>query len=140
MPVVSAFDVETGNRLFTWSRFGGYEVTTRGDTRFSAFCALLDDGRSIEQHFQCDVKGYDPGGTNWELGKGKPPLSNLSRKEMLAIYKSMWYDWADANTDLMDELYELAKEHDYTLSDRFATSELNQAKCLADILNERYQN
>lgn len=41
---------------------------------FSAFNAIMPDGRSIEQHYQCDVKGYDPGGRNWRLGKGRPPL------------------------------------------------------------------
>lgn len=38
-----------------WMRYGGYEVSTKGDPRFSAFNALLADGRSIEQHYQCDV-------------------------------------------------------------------------------------
>ena len=55
---------------FTWQRFGGYECGSKGDNRFSAFNAVLRDGRAIEQHYQCDVKGYDPGGKNWKLGKG----------------------------------------------------------------------
>ena len=57
-----------------WGRKGkGYQCSSKGDTRYSAFFAKLEDGRSIEQHFQCDTKQYDPGGTNWKLGKGKPP-------------------------------------------------------------------
>ena len=59
---------------FTWARHGGYEVSSRGDRRFSAFVARLPEGRTIEAVYQCDIKGYDPGGTNWRLGKGKPPL------------------------------------------------------------------
>ena len=59
-----------------WSRFGGYDVTTRGDSRFSPLVITLDDGRTIEQHYQCDVKGFNPGGTNWMAYKGKsPPIS-----------------------------------------------------------------
>src|SRR5690606_2260660 len=33
---------------FTWSRYGGYEVSSKGDARFSAFNARMPDGRSIE--------------------------------------------------------------------------------------------
>ena len=60
--------------MFTWNRYGGYECSSKGDSRFSAFNAIMPDGRTIEQHYQCGVKGYQPGGTNWKLGKGKPPL------------------------------------------------------------------
>ena len=56
--------------LITWSRFGGYECSSKGDARFSAFRARMPDGRSIEEWYQCDVKGYDPGGTAWRSGKG----------------------------------------------------------------------
>lgn len=37
---------------YSWKRYGGYEVSTHGDKRFSAFCALMPDGRSIEMHYQ----------------------------------------------------------------------------------------
>ena len=30
---------------FTWSRRGGYEVSTKGDKRFSALVAKMPDGR-----------------------------------------------------------------------------------------------
>lgn len=60
--------------MFKWGRYtvGGYEVSTAGDKRFSAFNAKLRDGRSIEAHYQCDVKGYDPKGTNWSIGSQLP--------------------------------------------------------------------
>ena len=73
---------------FIWSRYGGYECSTRGDRRFSAFTALLHDGRTIEQHYQCDIKGYQPGGRNWRLGKGKPPIRQT---DLWEEYLSMAY-------------------------------------------------
>ena len=41
---------------YKWARYGGYEVSSKGDKRFSAFNAYLPDGRSIEQVYQCDIK------------------------------------------------------------------------------------
>lgn len=68
---------------FQWSRKSqnGFEVSTaaknlsaeQGDKRFSAFNAKLKDGRSIEEAYQLDVKGYRIDGNDWRLGKGKPP-------------------------------------------------------------------
>jgi hypothetical protein len=64
----------------TWSRKPpGYEVSSIGDRRFSALFALMPDGRTIEQWYQCDIKGYDIGGRNWKLGNGQPPLINFSQ-------------------------------------------------------------
>lgn len=117
---------------FTWQRFGGYECSSKGDNRFSAFNAKLRDGRTIEEHYQCDVKSYDPGGKNWRLGKGKPPLKDVNLYEE---YLQLWKYWATDNIPLMRELYHLARKEGYILSDRFATSEINQARALADILN-----
>lgn len=39
--------------IFTHTRRGGYEVSTKGDKRFSALNAIMPDGRSIEQVYQC---------------------------------------------------------------------------------------
>jgi hypothetical protein len=121
---------------FTWARRGGYECSSRGDSRFSAFNAVMPDGRTIEQHYQCDVKGYDPGGTNWRLGKGKPPLDRS--KDTWAAYLGLWETWALSHVDLMKELRRRAIEKRYVLSDMFATSNINQARALAFILN-KYQ-
>ena len=62
---------------YSWKRFSkiGYEVSSSGDRRFSAMSAKMPDGRTIEMHYQCDIKGYDSKGYNWRLGKGKPPLN-----------------------------------------------------------------
>lgn len=118
--------------MFKWSRYGGYECSSRGDARFSAFNARMPDGRTIEQHYQCDVKGYQPGGANWRLGKGKPPLQEV---DLWGEYLALWRRWAQQNLPLMRELYTLAKK-DKVLSDRFATTDVNQAHALATILNE----
>ena len=118
--------------MFKWSRYGGYECSSRGDARFSAFNARMPDGRTIEQHYQCDVKGYQPGGTNWRLGKGKPPLRQV---DLWGEYLALWRVWAEHNLPLMRELYVAAKSTGI-LSDRFATTDVNQARALATILNE----
>lgn len=123
---------------FTWQRKcpNGYEVSSKGDSRFSAFRATLPDGRTIEQHYQCDIKGYDVGGTNWKLGKGKPPIHPHTEKELYFKYLSLWMVWAGNNLDLMRELYRGCREKNTSvLTDMFATTPVNQAHALSDILN-----
>lgn len=120
-----------------WSRFGGYEVSSKGDRRFSAFYARMPDGRSIEEHYQCDVKGYDPGGRNWRLGKGKAPLGNFSGNTLWQAYLGLWKIWAQNHAAELEELRVLAGKHNNLLSDHFALTSINQAHALATILNER---
>ncbi len=120
---------------FTWQRFGGYECSSRGDKRFSALFAYMPDGRTIEMHYQCCVKGYDPGGTNWRLGKGKPPLDPTV--DLWGAYMSLWWVWADHHLELMRELHWEASAKGI-LSDRFATTPINQAHALAELLNELF--
>lgn len=121
---------------FSWSRYGGYECSTRGDKRFSAFCAILSDGRSIEEHYQCDVKGYQPGGKNWRLGKGKPALNK--NKDLWLEYLKLWMEWAKMNPDLIDILHEKVKDFNYCLSDCFASGQINQARALSVILTKLF--
>lgn len=118
---------------YTWSRHGGLECSSKGDARFSAFRARLEDGRSIEEHYQCDVKGYDPGGRNWRLGKGKPPLDPSTN--LWLAYLSLWARWTAIHPDLFAELRQLAKAHGNHLSDRFASTDVNQARALCTLLN-----
>ena len=120
--------------VFTHARFGGYECSSKGDTRFSALFARLSDGRTIEMHYQCDVKGYQPGGTNWRLGKGKPPLN--PSVDLYAAYKALWLQWAEAHKPEMRELYVAARDCGGVLSDMFASGPISQARALADILND----
>lgn len=122
-----------GPYRFQSSRWGGYEVSSKGDQRFSAFYARMPDGRTIEQHYQCDVKGYDIGGTNWKLGKGNPPLKD--DVDLWREYLSLWEVWAENNKPLMRELWYSAKDNRMVLSDMFSAGPVNQAAALAEILN-----
>lgn len=94
----------------------------------------MPDGRCIEIHYQCDVKGYQPGGTDWRMGKGKPAL-DLS-VDLWEAYKQLWRVWAKANPELMRELAKGASENDYYLSDVFASTPVSQARALSELLNE----
>lgn len=121
--------------MYTWAKNNGYECSSAGDSKFSAFYAIMPDGRSIEQHYQCDVKGYEVGGTNWKLGKGKPPLKDV---DLWKEYLNLWKIWAKTNSHLLDELEVLAGERDCVLSDMFAKTDVNQAHALCVILNDRF--
>lgn len=117
---------------YTWQRYGGYEVSSKGDKRFSAFNAIMPDRRSLECHYQCDVKGYSPGGKNWRLGKGKSSLIHYDN--LFDQYLNLWVIWSSSNYDLLLDLHEKA-QFIRCLSDRFATTEVNQAHALSVILN-----
>ncbi|WP_211232682.1 DUF4326 domain-containing protein [Marinobacterium litorale] len=118
---------------YGWDRKVGYQCSSKGDKRFSAYFARMPDGRTIEMHYQCDVKGYLPGGTNTTLGKGKPPLD--PSKDLYAEYLQLWKIWAANNPDLISELKEKADQHGRVLADFFATTPVNQARALAEILD-----
>ena len=121
--------------MYAWKRYGGYEVSSHGDKRFSAFNAIMPDGRSIECHYQCDIKGYDIGGRNWKLGKGKPPREKMSHEEIWQKYLKLWEVWASNNKELVQELKEVLVKYNNTLSDKFASTPVNQARALAKVLN-----
>ena len=121
--------------MFTWTRYQGYEVSSKGDRRFSAFYARLKDGRTVEEAYQLDVKGYRIFGNNVMLGKGKPPLNDLTKDDLYHRYLCLWAEWADENLPLLFELKQAAQKCGNRLSDRFASSEINQARALADLLN-----
>lgn len=120
---------------YSWRRYGGYELSSQGDKRFSAFHAVMPDGRTLEQHYQCDVKGYDPGGKNWRLGKGNPPIRDV---DLWEEYLHLWRIWADVNMPKLRELFQNTKDTDRVFSDKFATTDVNQARAVAQILNERF--
>ena len=121
------------NRKIEWGRYGvGYECSSQGDHRFSALYATLPDGRTIEQHYQCDVKGYDPGGRNWKLGKGKQSLRQV---DLWAEYLALWRVWAGNHPVSVQDLRKHASRFGYRLTDVFARTPINQAHALACILN-----
>jgi Domain of unknown function (DUF4326) len=127
---------------YIWSRYcpagkEGYELSTKGDRRFSALNARLQDGRSIEEAYQLDVKGYRVQGDDWRLGKGKPPLSPMSLDELYGRYKDLWKQWAIENPTLMTDLAH--KANGKVLTDLFASTPVSQARALAELLNEGYE-
>jgi len=113
----------------------GYEVSSVGDRRFSALFARLEDGRTIEQAYQLDVKGYRKNGNDWRLGKGKPPL-NPSVDVWLA-YLALWQRFCEENPKLLDDLHR--RSLGKPLTDSFATSPVNQAHALSVILDNYEQ-
>lgn len=124
-----------GPAVVRWARYSntGYEVSSAGDQRFSALFAEMPDGRTIEMHYQCDVKGFNPGGTNWRAYKGK--AGSLPPRGRLSGIMALWREWSLLHPELIDELDREASAHDDVLTDRFARSDINQAHALAVILN-----
>lgn len=123
--------------LKQWARHSGngYECSSHGDHRFSALHAKLSDGRSIEEAYQLDVKGYRAVSDSWRTGKGKPSLSSLTRQEQWISYLGLWEQWVQENPELLADL--MLKSEGKVLTDKFATSDINQAKALATIISER---
>ena len=110
----------------------GYEVSSRGDQRFSALYARLADGRTIEQAYQLDVKGYRAVSNDWRAGKGKRPLHE--GVDLWAEYLALWAQWARENPRLMQELRTACTGK--TLTDCFASGPVSQARALAQLLGE----
>ena len=116
-----------------WSRYkpkgkDNYEVSTQGDKRFSALVATLSDGRTIEEAYQVGVKGY----SSIKEGKGKPPKDK--NIDTYTEYKKLWQQWAKENPELLNELRKQSKGK--VLTDKFANTDVSQARALAEILNE----
>lgn len=120
-----------------WARFHpqGYEVSSRGDQRFSALYAKLSDGRTIEEAYQLDVKGYRAISNDWHDGKGNKPYNEKTREELWSEYLELWRQWVDENPTAFADLRE--KSMGKILTDRFATSDINQANALAWIINNQ---
>jgi len=118
--------------MFKWARKStkGYEVSSKGDRRFSAFYAIMPDGNSIEFYYQVKIKLY----SSIQEGKGKPPKD--PNTDTWKEYLNLWRQWRQNNLPLMRELYKATIAQDYTLTDMFATTPVNQAHALATILNE----
>lgn len=139
-------------QVTNWARYSnnGYEVSTKGDSRFSALNAkfkrgtIIDgvdvSGMTIEAVYQSVIK---------KSRKGQPPakgsklyyanLSNLSKEELEDFsytegYLPLWKEWAAQNTELIEELREKSKGK--VLTDRFANTRVSQARALSDILQQ----
>lgn len=121
---------------YSWARYSNnnYEVSSQGDKRFSALIAKLNDGRTIEEAYQLDIKGYRIKGNDWHLGKGKPSLRSISQEQSWEEYKQLWRTYLDENPDLLKDLQDKAKGK--VLTDKFASTKVSQARALSEILNE----
>ena len=132
-----------------WSRYSdnGYEVSSYGDKRFSALYAtfkkgtIVDNvdvgGKTIEYVYQNIIK---------KSGKGKGPskdsrlynesLKTKEERENFSYYEAylpLWQEWAKQNPELIEELRKLSEGK--TLTDKFASTDVSQARALAEILN-----
>lgn len=119
--------------MYTWSRYSkkGYEVSTHGDKRFSAFNAILKNGKSIEYTYQVNIKGYN----SIKEGKGKLSKNKYSHDDLWMLYKSLWIEFFELHPNLLIELYNITNTNKI-LTDKFATSDINQARAISEILNE----
>lgn len=112
----------------------GYEVSSVGDRRFSALYARLKDGRTIEEAYQLDVKGYRQHGNDWRIGKGRRALRDI---DLRAEYLALWRQWAQENPELIDDLRRRSAGR--PLTDRFARmGGISQAEALTTILEEAW--
>lgn len=132
-----------------WARIASnnYEVSSKGDRRFSALYAtfkpgtIIDgvdvSGKTIEDVYQNVIK---------KSGKGQAPakdsklynesLKTQKEREDFSYtngYLPLWQEWARQNPELIEELREKAKGK--ILTDQFANTRVSQARALADILN-----
>lgn len=129
-----------------------YEVSSKGDKRFSALNATFKKGTvidgtevggmTIEDVYQSVIK---KSGKNQLPSKDsklyKSELKTKEEKEDFSYYEGylpLWQEWAKQNPELIEDLREKAKGK--TLTDQFANTRVNQARALADILNNGYSS
>lgn len=109
------------------------ECSTRGDKRFSAFCAIVN-GKSIEEQYQA-AKIFDDGSTGlyWKDAKGRKAVNAA---ECARLYENLWRQYISEHTQLLDVLKKATG-----LSDTFATrGSVNQAHVLWKIRSEQVIN
>lgn len=135
-------DSNVNTERYKWAKSSdnNYEVSTDGDSRFSALNARLSDGRTIEEAYQLDVKGYRSLGYTWKQAKadrGAHAPVKMTQEQLYDEYLKLWRQWADENPLLIQELRERADGK--VLTDKFAgdnPNSVSQARALAQILNE----
>ncbi len=80
------------------------ECSTRGDRRFSAFCARLQDNgnQSIEDIYQA-AKIFEDGitGLTWKEAKGRVPINP---NEIARLYSRLWDKYIEENPHLLEVL------------------------------------
>ncbi len=80
------------------------ECSTKGDKRFSAFCARIDShgGKSIEEIYQA-AKVFEDGSTGltWRQAKGRKAIN---QDEILVLYSQLWDEYINENPHLVELL------------------------------------
>ena len=131
-----------------WARFAAnsYEVSSKGDKRFSALYATFAvgtvlfghdvSGRTIESVYQHGIKQGD-WVTNNNSKTGAPKSKEIIKgtTEDASYYEGylpLWQEWAKQNPKLIQELKRNVGTK--TLTDRFASSRVSQARALSDII------
>ncbi len=105
------------------------ECSTRGDKRFSAFCAMVN-GKSIEEQYQA-AKIFEDGSTglSWKNAKGRKAVN---AEECSLLYERLWRKYISENPELLQVLKDASG-----LCDIFAQrGNNNQAEVLWRIRNE----
>lgn len=132
-----------------WARYSnnGYELSSAGDSRFSALKARFKEGtvlfghdvggRTIESVYQHGVKQGDwVTDNNNKTGapKSKEIITGGTEDDSYAQgYLPLWQEWAKQNPELIEDLREKAEGK--ILTDKFAKTKVSQARAFADILN-----
>ena len=133
-----------------WARTSnnGYEVSSRGDSRFSALNARFKQGtsifghnvsgRTIESVYQHGIKQGDwTTDNNSKTGAPKDKTIITGNTEDASYeqgYLPLWREWAKQNPELVEELSQ--KSHGKTLTDQFASTRVSQARALSDIIRD----
>lgn len=87
--------------MFKVGKYPFYECSTRGDKRFSAFCAFIKSrGNTIENLYQA-AKVFENGETNlhWRAAKGRKPVNSV---EVHKFYVLLWNEYFDENPELLE--------------------------------------
>lgn len=142
-------DLYSMSKSAQWARTApnSYEVSTQGDSRFSALKAkfkpgtVIDgvdvSGMTIENVYQSVIKKSGKGkAPSTESRLYKPELKTKTEQEDFSYregYLPLWQEWAKQNPELIQELRE--KSAGKVLTDKFASTRVSQARALAEILN-----
>lgn len=80
------------------------ECSTKGDKRFSAFCAHIRgrDNKSIEEIYQA-ARIFEDGSTGltWKEAKGRIATNS---KDIAQLYSELWNEYIDENPGLLEVL------------------------------------
>ena len=108
--------------MIRYSQHSGYDVSSKGDRRFSPEFNRTASGQSIQWHLENEIL----------VKHGK----NFS-DEAYAAYYNIWRRWAERNYAKMAMLADLASRNDNTIRDSVTTGQMTHARVLAQLLNER---